>query len=191
MNSYLLTIFLLIPSILMGQDRRDERDFFVSHERAVEIEKKGNGYKGVIEWCHKEQLAQASCADTSAIIDELREEYGIAMMVRHDMTKSIVVNDTCFFFVCKPVGFGESYSDIEVYVQVEDLWKLVAKGTVCDPWDVTVELDSCRNNFVFYTLRKKQNYRTGVKSVSKARNVGELSLDSLKTDNYLGIKGQK
>lgn len=176
MKYYLLIFVLLLPSILMGQS--DGTSGVMSQEQHSEIEKKGNGYTGMIKWDSEEEFVQVYCADTSAIIEEFCKECGRSPLYCY--SNCIAVNDTSYFFVYLPTGFGESYTQIKVYLQSEDRWKMVAKGTLCDPWEVTAELDSCSNSFVFYTLRKVRNYKTRkLISVSKARKVGELSIDSL------------
>ena len=136
-----------------------------------------NEYEKEIEWKSKDKIEQIVFADTLQI-KGVYAEYGIDAC---DYTKSMIINNTCLFFKFFPVGFGESIFSIEIYKQVYDQWRLVAKGEVRRPvCSITAEFDPSNNNIVFYTLIFEFDSNTKkYKSKRKVEEIGKISISDL------------
>ena len=81
-------------------------------------------------------------------------------------------------------GSGLPIWDIEVFQHENGRWKIVAKGIMKGPVFITAEDDACNNRIVFYKLDARIDTYTGeIKSLTKGKEIGELSLSDLLPTN--------
>lgn len=134
-----------------------------------------DGYVEKIEWVSMDSLITFVHADTCDI-KEKSAGFGYS-------TKTMTINNSCYFFVFLPYGSGESLWFIGIFKQEYDLWRMVAKGNVASPqFFITADLDLSKNTIVFYTLNPEIDPYTGKmneKHLIKVEEIGELSFDDL------------
>ena len=89
-------------------------------------------------------------------------------------------------YCCRYFNYGSGLPiwDIEVFQHENGRWKIVAKGIMKGPVFITAEDDACNNRIVFYKLDARIDTYTGeIKSLTKGKEIGELSLSDLLPTN--------
>lgn len=133
-----------------------------------------------IEWRSKEDLDHVSFADTC----EMKEYHGKGRYSPPVETKEFAIQGKRY--CCRYFNYGSGLPiwDIEVFQHENDRWKIVAKGIMRDPVFITAEDDACKNRIVFYKLEARIDTYTGeIKSLTKGKEIGELSLSDLLPTN--------
>ena len=133
-----------------------------------------------IEWRSKEDLDHVSFADTC----EMKEYHGKGRYSPPVETKEFAIQGKRY--CCRYFNYGSGLPiwDIEVFQHENDRWKIVAKGIMKGPVFITAEDDACNNRIVFYKLDARIDTYTGeIKSLTKGKEIGELSLSDLLPTN--------
>lgn len=136
-----------------------------------------NGYTEKIKWECKCCIGNIVFSDTC----EQKEYFAIYKDDSYLFTKSMIIENVCYFFEFVPYGSGESLWLIEIFKQEGNLWRMVAKGDVRRPsFFMTVDFDASRNSFVFSTLTATFDSSSKVESLIKVDdNIGEISITDL------------
>lgn len=136
-----------------------------------------NGYTEKIKWECKNCIGNVVYSDTC----ELKDFFPIHREDSYLFTKSMTIENVCYFFVFVPYGSGESLWWIEIFKQEDNLWRMVARGDVARPvFFITVDYDSSRNSFVFSTLNATFDPSSKVKSLIKVEeDIGDIALSDL------------
>lgn len=136
-----------------------------------------NRYTEKIKWECKYCIGNIVYSDTC----ELKDYFAIYEENSYLYTKSMTIENECYFFEFVPYGSGESLWWIEIFKQEDNLWRMVARGDVARPvFFITVDYDSSRNSFVFSTLNATFDTSSKVKSLIKVENdIGDIALSDL------------
>lgn len=136
-----------------------------------------NGYTEKIKWECKNCIGNVVYSDTC----ELKDFFPIHREDSYLFTKSMTIENVCYFFVFVPYGSGESLWWIVIYKQEDNLWRKVARGDLKKPaYYITVDFDPYRNSFVFSTLIATFDSSSKIESLTKGEeDIGEISLSDL------------
>ncbi len=91
-----------------------------------------NGYTDKIKWeckCCIDCRGNIVYSDTCELKDSF-EKHGYDSYL---YTKSMTIENVCYFFEFIPYGSGESLWYIAIYKQEDNLWRMVARGDVARP----------------------------------------------------------
>jgi hypothetical protein len=137
-----------------------------------------NGYTEKIKWECK------YCIDYRNIVNsdtcELKDSFKIHGYDSHLYTKSMTIENVCYFFEFVPYGSGECLWYIGIYKQEDNLWRMVARGEVAKPVSyITVDFNASRNSFVFSTLNATYDSSKNKSIIKVEDNIGEISISDL------------
>lgn len=139
-----------------------------------------NGYTDKIKWECKYCIdcrGNIVYSDTCELKDSF-EKHGYDSYL---YTKSMTIENVCYFFEFIPYGSGESLWYIAIYKQEDNFWRMVARGDVARPvFFITVDYNASKNSFVFSTLNAKFDSSSKIESLIKVEdNIGEISISDL------------
>jgi hypothetical protein len=96
------------------------------------------------------------------------------------VAKEITIDDSSFYCLFIPFGFGESWFLIRIYKQEEGLWKKVVNIDVQENHYITAEYDPHKKAIVFYTLDFLfYKHTKEFNNSNKVEEIGEISIDDL------------